>query len=415
MTSATFLTGATGYVGSHLLARLLETRPNQAVICLARGRAGVSAEERVHDALRTACRDRGEARAPHGWHERVVVCEGDLTGGVAADDIAALLRRGLRPRGFWHCAASIKFTESADGTVRKTNVAGLCVALDLAEAVGADVFNHVSTAYVAGTLRGAAPATLDVTPDGFNNVYEESKLEGERLVAAHCGDRGIGYRIFRPSIIVGHSRTHRTSSGAGLFHVMELSRKFKDLIEARQPGYLRSHGLRLPIDPAATLNLIPIDVVVDEMTALAECGAATLGQVFHITSDEPLNVLAVLRVALAGVGIGRLDALEPGAPLGAVDKLFGQALRHYLPYLRCRKVFDRANVARYRSDAYRRSYQLDLAGLTGQVRQWLDDAPAAPRTASRAPESFGKPRLRRPGSGRIACLHTSATGALAAA
>jgi nucleoside-diphosphate-sugar epimerase len=415
MASATFLTGATGYVGSHLLARLLETRPDQAVICLARGRAGATARERVHDALRTACHDRGEASVPHGWYERVVVCEGDLTGGVAADDTTALLRRGLRPHEFWHCAASIKFAESADGAVWKTNVAGLCVALDLAECLGAAAFNHVSTAYVAGTLRGAVPATLDLSPDGFNNVYEESKLHGERLVAARCDDRGIGYRIFRPSIIVGHSRTHRTSSGAGLYHVLELSRKFQDLIEVRQPGYLRSHGLRLPLDPAATLNLIPIDVVVDEMTALAACGPATLGQVFHVTSEEPLNVLAALRVALAGVGIRHLDALEPGAPLGAVDKLFGQALRHYLPYLRCRKVFDRVNVARYRSDPYRRSYQLDLAGLTGQVRQWLEDAPAAPRPASRPAESFGKPRLRRPGSGRCESLPTSATEAPTAA
>src|SRR5215470_15412135 len=92
MTSATFLTGATGYVGSHLLARLLETRPDHAVICLAREREGATAGERVHGALRTACHDRGEASVPHGWSERVVVCEGDLTGGVAADDSAALLR-----------------------------------------------------------------------------------------------------------------------------------------------------------------------------------------------------------------------------------------------------------------------------------------------------------------------------------
>jgi nucleoside-diphosphate-sugar epimerase len=406
MTSATFLTGATGYVGSHLLARLLATRPDQAVICLARGRDGTTARERVHDALRTACHDRGEASVPRGWYERVVVCEGDLTGGVADGDIAALLRSGLRPQEFWHCAASIKFAESADGTVWKTNVAGLCAALDLAEQLGVATFNHVSTAYVAGTLRGEVPATIDCQPHGFNNVYEESKLHGERLVAEHCGDRRMGYRIFRPSIIVGHSRTHRTSSGAGLYHVLELSRKFRELIEARQPGYLRTHGLRLPLDPDATLNLIPIDVVVEEMTALADRGAATLGQVFHITSEEPLNVLAALRVSFAAVGIRHLDVVEPGAPLAAVDKLFGQALRHYLPYLRCRKAFDRANVASYRSDPDRRSYQLDLAGLTGLVRRWVDQAPAC-----HGAESVRKPRLRRTESGRCGTVPTEASTA----
>jgi nucleoside-diphosphate-sugar epimerase len=388
MTPATVLTGVTGYVGSHLLARLLETRPDQAVICLARGRDGETARERVHTALRTACHDQGQASVPHGWHERVVVLEGDLSGGAAAADAAGLLRQGLRPREFWHCAASIKFAESAERAVWNTNVAGLGAALDLAERLGAAAFNHVSTAYVAGTLRGAVPATIDLRPDSFNNVYEESKLHGERLVAASCGERGIGYRIFRPSIIVGHSRTYRTSSDAGLFRVIELSGRFHDLIEARKPGYFRSHGLRLPLDPAATLNLIPIDVVVEEMTALAGRGPATLGQVFHVTSEEPLNVLATLRVALDSVGIRHLDAAESGAPPTAVDKLFGQALRHYLPYLCCHKVFDRGNVAASGIYGPWRPYRLDHAGLEGMVRGWHKGALASRRPAAERAESF---------------------------
>src|SRR5262245_55966342 len=114
MTLATILTGATGYVGSHLLARLLEARPDQAVICLSRGQGSAPAGDRVRAALRTACRDQGRAGVPRGWDERVVVCEGDLTAGAVGAGTAGLLRQGLRTHEFWHCAASIKFAESAD-------------------------------------------------------------------------------------------------------------------------------------------------------------------------------------------------------------------------------------------------------------------------------------------------------------
>jgi nucleoside-diphosphate-sugar epimerase len=371
------ITGATGYVGSHLLARLLETHPDHAFICLARGRAGTRAEERVRRALRTACADQGKPGTPRRWLDRVVVGEEDLTAGAADAGVARLLGHGLRPSQFWHCAASIKFAESVDRTVWNTNVAGLSRALGLADLLGVAVFNHVSTAYVAGTLGGTIPETTDLRPGAFNNVYEESKLHGERLVTAYCQERGLGYRVLRPSIIVGHSRTYRTSTTVGLYHVLELLRKFRDLIESRQPGYFRSHPLRVPLHPRATLNLIPIDVVVAEMTALAQCGPATLGQVFHITNEEPLNLVAAMKLALSAVGVRRFEAVEPGAPVTAVDHLFAKGLRHYRPYLDCHKTFDRSNVARHGADLYQRHARLDQAKFGNLVRWWIDHLPAA--------------------------------------
>ncbi len=84
----------------------------------------------------------------------------------------------------------------------------------LAEGFGSGAFNHVSTAYVAGRLTGRIAEVDDPRPRAYNNIYEESKHLGEYIVAKDCGASAMGYRIFRPSIVIGHSRTHRSSSGA---------------------------------------------------------------------------------------------------------------------------------------------------------------------------------------------------------
>src|SRR5260370_878437 len=63
-----------------------------------------------------------------------------------------------------------------------------------------------------------AEADLDTDPS-FDNPYEESKFQAEQLLRRTPGIRAT---IYRPSVIVGDSRTGYTSTFTGLYRFLEL-------------------------------------------------------------------------------------------------------------------------------------------------------------------------------------------------
>jgi nucleoside-diphosphate-sugar epimerase len=368
----TIVSGATGYLGSHLLTGLLESCPNQTAICLARPRGGVSARDRVLEAVHRAWADQGHPGLSGPWADRVEVFEEDLCATRPILDPQTIRRiRGLEPDSFWHCAASVKFVQSRDAEVWAANVEGVKSALVLADVLRAGVFNHVSTAYVAGTLSGVIPETIEVQPERFNNVYEQSKHHGERLVEQYCRTHGLRYRIFRPSIIVGHSRTHRSSSSAGIYHVLGLFQKFREVIGSRYPGYFDHHPLRVHLEPAATLNMIPIDRVVEEMLDVHAGDQETLGEVFHLTTDAPPCSLEAVERGLAVVGIPRLVRARE-VDLTTIDKLFSRGLSHFHPYLNAQKVFQRNNAIRHGVNPRLRGLAVTAAEVEQYARNWLE-------------------------------------------
>src|SRR5262245_62947433 len=111
-----FLTGATGFLGMEVLARLLEAGDRE-VIALVRARDDVAAAERLDGVLAKLWRD------PAPYRERVRAVAGDVTSpglGIAnsqrtslAEDVGAIL----------HCAASISFDLPLD-EAREINVEG---------------------------------------------------------------------------------------------------------------------------------------------------------------------------------------------------------------------------------------------------------------------------------------------------
>src|SRR5262245_8594014 len=122
-----FVTGATGFIGRHLVPHLL-----------ARG-------ERVNVLVRESSRPRLEALRAH-WGsgaERVHAVVGDLSQpqlGVSDAEVAALHGRVDH---FFHLAALYDM-EADEDSLREANVAGTRHAVELADALGAGCFHHVS-------------------------------------------------------------------------------------------------------------------------------------------------------------------------------------------------------------------------------------------------------------------------------
>jgi thioester reductase-like protein len=324
------ITGATGFLGMELVARLLEGGDRR-IWALVRAPSQPEAERRVQATLAMIVPD--PARAA----KRVIPVAGD----ILADDL------GLAPRvreelaesvtEVIHAAASVSFSlPLADA--RAVNVDGTRRVLELAtlaasRGAGLRRFAHVSTAYVAGTHRGPFREQDLALGQGFNNTYERSKWEAERLVRARAGQLPV--QVFRPSIVVGDDRTGWTSS----FNVIYTPLR----------AYARGALPALPARRSAPLDAVPVGYVARAILALAD---AAPGSTFHLAAGPAASTIGeVIDRGAELLGQPRARALPPALygrvahPLlmrrgGPAQRRWLERGRVFFPYLATRVRFE---------------------------------------------------------------------------
>ncbi len=169
------LTGASGYTGGHLLNALM-----------ARGTAV-----------------RALVRTPAAWaplRERSVeVVPGDLRD---SDAIARLVEGAS---AVVHVAAVYRTAGHPDAYYRDVNVGGTERLLEAATRAGVSRFVHTSTVGVHGDV---GTATVDErAPFGPGDIYQETKVEAERLALSFHRTRGLPVAVVRPGAIYGPGET----------------------------------------------------------------------------------------------------------------------------------------------------------------------------------------------------------------
>ena len=281
----TLMTGATGLLGAYLLRDQLAAGRRMAL--LVRPSKLESARQRIESIL-ARFEDDLERPLP-----RPVVWEGDLTQTAAGADSATqrwIARNCVR---VLHNAASLSFYhDEKTGEPERSNVDGTRHTLELCRATGIREFHHVSTAYVCGLRTGKCfESELDLGQE-FGNDYERSKVQAEQLIrTADCLDVATFYR---PSIIIGDSRTGYTSSYHGFYTPLKVAYTLVGETE------------NLIIDSAPILsllgfsgddrkNFVPVDWVSAVMTFLL-ARPACLGKTYHLVPRRCVTVNTVTRV-----------------------------------------------------------------------------------------------------------------------
>lgn len=334
------LTGATGFVGGELLARLL-ARDDRNLICLVRANDDAEASRRGEETLvrLVGSRDVSAASRRIEW----------LPGDVELADLA--LSRDRRRRlaaeiqEIYHCAASTRFDLKL-AEVDRINVAGVVAVHDLAaEAVVGGTFrrlHHVSTAFAVGRRHGLTLA--EHLPEDherrFRNTYERTKARAERFLRRA---RRVPTTVYRPSIIVGDSRDGYTRSWNVVYFPMKLM----------TAGHL-PFG---PAGKAALLDCVPVDFVADGILALGRREDG-VGRTFHLTAGtRALTVREVVAHTYEAIArhtgeslhvgtriVGRLRWLAIERALRVLAGARGRDLiarfRPYVPYTRVTTVFD---------------------------------------------------------------------------
>jgi nucleoside-diphosphate-sugar epimerase len=310
------LTGATGFVGMAVLARLLAA--GHEVHCLVRANDDDDAEARLRAIL-----------------NRVQAPSTGRTVAVAGDQTAP--RQGLGDRHF----------ELPIDEARAINVEGTRRVLDFAAAVpGLERVTYVSTAYVAGDRRGTVYED-DREPSRFRNSYERSKHEAEAVVRAS----DVPWTIVRPSIVVGETTTGWTASFNVLYAPLRaFSAGAYPVIPARR---------RAPVD------VVPVDYVADAVAALAEHPEAD-GGTFHLTASSRASSVG----EIMELTTGRIERRPPRLVSPRIYQRFLHplVLRRVAPSTR--RLLERSEVyfpyfaMRLRFDDARARALLDPMGIT---------------------------------------------------
>jgi nucleoside-diphosphate-sugar epimerase len=343
-----FLTGGTGFLGSHIAVELL--RRGFAVSLLARAGNRGSAAERVREIL-------DWFGLPAATRRRLRVVEGDITRPNLGLAPAAFREALLETDEIIHCASSTSFSERKRVEVETVNGGGLANVLDFARAGGAYFFHQISTAFVAGKADGACPEE-PATAREFFNVYEETKSAGERISAAACQEAGLGLTIYRPSVVYGDSRTGRSLLFNAVYYPVRTALFIKDLYEkdirerggrkAAELGVRIEAGgwtripLRLETAGRGGINLVPVEYFTSAFLALME--GAPGGGIFHIVSPRSKRLEDLIDYSCRLFRMTGIRACSPEefetVPKNPLEMLYDHYVEAYGPYMRDTRVFE---------------------------------------------------------------------------
>ncbi len=263
-----FVTGATGFIGRRLVRKLLE-RKGAIVHFLVRDQSA----QRVDELLDYWGVDKAHAVPVHG----------DLT--LPGLGITKAERSKLEHRKIVHVfhLAAVYDLKADEASQRTANVDGTRNVVQFANELGASCFHHVSSIAAAGLYEGVFREDMFEEAENLEHPYFGTKHESEKLVRTECQ---IPWRIYRPGIVVGDSRTGEMDKIDGPYYFFKLIQRTRQLLPPWVPGI----GLE-----GGRINLVPVDFVVDALDHIAHKRGLD-GKSFHLADPEPRRVGEVLNL-----------------------------------------------------------------------------------------------------------------------
>jgi NAD(P)-dependent dehydrogenase (short-subunit alcohol dehydrogenase family) len=268
-----FVTGATGFIGRHLVERLLQGD----------GDIHVLVREGSRDKLDTLISEKwAPAAAAAGDRIRPVI--GELTAprlGVSDEGVAALTGN---VEHFFHLAAVYDMTADEERN-RIANVEGTRHAVELANALGVGCFHHTSSIAAAGRYKGLFREDMFDEGQKLEHPYHRTKFESEKIARTQTT---VPWRVYRPAIVVGNSQTGEMDKIDGPYYFFTAIKMARHYL----PGWFPLVGPEL-----GYTNIVPVDFVAAAMEHIAHQPGLD-GQAFHLTnpksqrSGEVMNTIA---------------------------------------------------------------------------------------------------------------------------
>ncbi len=304
------ITGATGFLGRHLVGRLLKDG------------------ERICIVVRSSDKNNVQARVDRifpGYVKKYGsdfdVVYGDITKkklGIAKDKIEELKKFNVK---FWHLAANLSFRSEHKDQIYRDNVQGVVNVVDFVNMIGQSAcLYYTSTAYVCGTKN--KNCTEDDIERGQKprNAYERTKIIAEKIIRKDCLRK---YVIFRPSIIVGDAYEGKavgcTFGYYRFTYVFYLFKKWVIRILRSKRGFwlvilkllkatydkdrdvVHFANLFLPYPKNSRVNLVPVNDVINAMIVISASNIDH--KTFHLVNANPPSFIFLFQEILDDIGL----------------------------------------------------------------------------------------------------------------
>lgn len=272
------LTGATGFVGSLLLDRLLDS--GKSVICLARNPDAITKRERLQ------------------------VIKADLEN---VDVLANIddLKKLKEVTTIIHLAALYDLTSSVSkcymaNVVATMNLSSLSRKLDKLQH-----FIHISTVAVSGDFSGVVDSdTIDFN-QSYPNAYAKTKSQAEGFVRRSIPKEMLC--ILRPGIIIGNSENMVQFKADGPY----LAIKYAQSLMRRFPLSKKVPFIVLPINPESVFPLVTVDSVVESILYSIE--EKLLG-CHHLVMPSAPTILVFADEMFKSIGLNsKIKAIKAGS------------------------------------------------------------------------------------------------------
>lgn len=314
-----FITGFPGFIANRLLERL--ARKDCGFILLVQPSLLERAVEEIARISELTGKKPGDFR----------VVEGDITEpslGLNASDLELVQEQTTR---VFHLAAIYDLAVARDLALR-VNPGGTRNVLALARSLThLRQFHHVSTCYVAGKREGVILETELRHDAGYRNYYEESKYLAEMEVESAKSELPI--TIHRPAVVCGDSQTGATGKYDGVYYLIHYLLRWPSGLSLINIG---NHEV--------SLNLVPVDFVVDSMAALAFEERA-IGKTLQLADPAPLTTNQLFNAIAKSVDDRRSRVTAPASLVYFFLMLPGappitHLPHHAVPYFFVKQLYD---------------------------------------------------------------------------
>ena len=326
-----FITGATGFLGSRLLAQILDNTDSN-VFLLIRPSAGRERLLRLKEVLKKLALRK--TLLPECMR-RITIIDGDITKKDLGIKRKTFNRLKKDLDTVFHLAAELDIKNSYEhiSLVNKTGTINLLdFALQCKKSGQLKKVNHVSTAYVLGS-KGLENVSfrenqLELS-QGFNNLYEKTKYEAEIAVGGYR-EKGLLVDVFRPSIII---------EGLPIIDYRMFSdffRPFRFFIS----GIFKS----IPARPDARYNLVSVDDAARAILIISNSTNAK-NMNYHIVNTGYISLRHILDIAMSV-----FDAPQPlfssyeKFDFNGLSRVQREIISPFVPYLNFRARFDSSNA-----------------------------------------------------------------------
>jgi NAD(P)-dependent dehydrogenase (short-subunit alcohol dehydrogenase family) len=286
------VTGATGFIGRHLVERLLKRDGD------------------VYVLVREGSLDKLEALREKWGPEsenRVKPVIGDLAKsrlGVSDEALEELKSVGIDH--FFHLAAVYDMAADEERN-RIANVEGTRNAVGLANALQAGRFHHTSSIAAAGLYKGLFREDMFDEGQKLDHPYHRTKFESEKIARTQTK---MPWRVYRPAIVVGDSKTGEMDKIDGPYYFFTAIKMARHYL----PGWFPLVGPEL-----GYTNIVPVDFVADAMDYIAHQDGLD-GQAFHLTSPKSQRSGEVMNTIAAAAHAPQMSVRIDSKLLKALPK-----------------------------------------------------------------------------------------------